>query len=194
MTPIRHRLRAAALLTALALVPALAGCTGATEPTPSPSASPEEAAPDDDDDATDDDAEQPVDDDGAADDGDDPTDDAEDDADGSAGEGVDGTDGDGAAPGSQTVTPFVAYAGPGSDPGTIEVNALIPDLVEDGGECSVTLVDTTVTATSTATADATSTVCGPLILQAAPAAGQSVVVTYLSETASGASATTAVTP
>lgn len=88
--------------------------------------------------------------------------------------------------GLTTVTPFITYAGPGTDAGTIEVAAFVPEVVEDGGTCTATITATGVKATAPGYADASSTSCGLLVLPVAPA-GQTIVVSYSSATSAGTS-------
>lgn len=83
-----------------------------------------------------------------------------------------------------TVTPFITYAGPGADPGTIEVAGFVPEIIEDGGTCTATIPATGMTVEAPAFADASSTSCGLLVLPTA-AAGQSVVLSYSSDASTG---------
>lgn len=91
-----------------------------------------------------------------------------------------------------TVTPFITYAGPGTDPGTIEVAGFVPEIIEDGGTCTATIPATGMTVEAPAFADASSTSCGLLVLPTA-AAGQSVVLSYSSDASTGHSDATQVT-
>lgn len=88
--------------------------------------------------------------------------------------------------GRATVTPFISYAGPGTDPSTIEVAGFVPQVIEEGGTCTATIPATGVSVQAPAYADATSTSCGLLVLPVAPA-GQTVVLTYSSDASTGVS-------
>lgn len=99
--------------------------------------------------------------------------------------------------GDGTARVVVTYAGPGSDPETIEVAAYVADVIEQDGTCTATLTGASVTDEAPAFADASSTSCGLMILPAAPAQGQTVEVTYRSgpgSTTGGTSDPTAVAP
>lgn len=85
-----------------------------------------------------------------------------------------------------TVSPFIAYAGPGTDPATIEVAGFVPEVIEEGGTCTATIPATGMSVTAPAYADASTTSCGLLVLKTAPA-GQTVVLSYSSETSTGIS-------
>lgn len=92
-----------------------------------------------------------------------------------------------------TVTPFITYAGPGTDPGTIEVAGFVPDVIEEDGTCTATLSGSGLTASSQGYADATSTSCGLLVLETPPGPGQIVVLSYSSSSSRGSSDPTEVT-
>jgi hypothetical protein len=100
-----------------------------------------------------------------------------------------------AAPGSADVV--ITYAG--WDPGTssVEVNAFVSGVIEDGGTCTaeLTLGSTTRTVSAPATGDATTTGCAPMIVPGGQlAAGDwQAVVSYTSATAEGRSPATGVT-
>jgi hypothetical protein len=96
--------------------------------------------------------------------------------------------------GANSVTPFVTWIGEGSEPGTLEVAAFVPAVIEQGGTCTATLVGADVVASAPAYPDASSTSCGLLVLDATPVAGQSVVVSYSSAASTGSSEAVAVTP
>ena len=91
-----------------------------------------------------------------------------------------------------TVSPLIAYAGPGTDPATIEVAGFVPDVIEEGGTCTATISATGMSVTAPAFADATSTSCGLLVLPTPPA-GQTVVLSYSSTASQGTSAPAEVT-
>jgi hypothetical protein len=91
------------------------------------------------------------------------------------------------------VTPFIAYAGPGTDPNTTEIAGFIPDVIEDGGTCTATVQGTAETASAPGYADATSTSCGLITLPGAPS-GQVLVLSYSSDTSQGTSDPVTVTP
>lgn len=90
------------------------------------------------------------------------------------------------ADGRTVVTPFISYAGPGSEPGTVEVAGLVPDVIEEGGTCTATVVGTDLSVTGQAFADATSTSCELLVLRDVPDGAQ-VVLSYRSDDAAGES-------
>lgn len=86
--------------------------------------------------------------------------------------------------------PWVTYAGPG-EPGTWEISAMVPGIVEEGGTCRFTLTApgrALVEVTTSGSADASSTVCETAVVPSGDlAAGQwSVVLEY---TGSGGSRT-----
>lgn len=91
------------------------------------------------------------------------------------------------------VEPLITFAGPGTDPDTIEVVGFLPDVIEEGGTCTASILDTSVSADAPAYADASSTSCGLIVLDVAPA-GQTVVLEYASQLSTGTSDPVAVTP
>lgn len=89
------------------------------------------------------------------------------------------------------VKPFITYAGPGTDPDTIEVAGFVPEVIEEGGTCTATVSGTDISADAPGYADASSTSCGLMVLDVAPA-GQTVVLTYSSKASTGTSDAVAV--
>ena len=102
---------------------------------------------------------------------------------------------DTASPGSAGVV--VTYAGWDAGTGSVEVNAFVSGVIEDGGTCTaaLTLGSTTRTVTAPAAADATTTGCTPMIVPGdqLSAGDWQAVVTYTSATAEGRSPATGVT-
>lgn len=90
-----------------------------------------------------------------------------------------------ASPEQRAVEVVITHVGPGSRPGTTEVVAYVPDVIEEEGRCTAAGAGTTVTVP--AWPDARSTSCELMELDGAPADGGEVVVTYVSPTASGTS-------
>lgn len=83
-----------------------------------------------------------------------------------------------------TVTPFITYAGPGTDPATVEVAGFVPEIIEEGGTCTATIPATGMSVEAPAYPDASATSCGLLVLPVPPD-GQTVVLTYSSQASTG---------
>jgi hypothetical protein len=105
-------------------------------------------------------------------------------------------------PGStkKAVTPFVTLAAWDQDAAELQVGAIVPNLVESGGTCTVTVSKGATTRTASAPAAGVSsyTGCNPMTIpgSALSAGTWTVQVTYTSRTATGTSAakTVAVAP
>ena len=167
-------LRRAVAAVSVAGVVLLAGCTGSDRPTADPTPDPTSPA------ATET-AQVPS---TPSDPGDEPADPAE----------PTGAAAPTQAPGDDrgTVTPFITYAGPGTDPGTIEVAGFIPEIIEEGGTCTATIPTTGMAVEAPAFPDASSTSCGLMVLPTPPD-GQTVVLTYSSGASAGLSSAVRVT-
>jgi hypothetical protein len=94
------------------------------------------------------------------------------------------------------VTPEVWTATPDTESGLLRVVAVVPDIYEDGGHCSVTVVGTssTILEEGTGAADASYTACGEFTfsLTQLGSGTASIVIAYESEKYSGTSASTEV--
>lgn len=90
------------------------------------------------------------------------------------------------------VEPFITFAGPGADPGTIEVDGFLPEVIEEGGVCTAEVRGTTFASSAPAVSDATTTTCGAIVLPVAPN-GQTVELSYSSATSRGTSEPVTVT-
>jgi hypothetical protein len=116
---------------------------------------------------------------------------------GEPGTGQPGSSG-GAAAGTEDLRPAsvrVVYADWDAASSGLLVAAVVTDVVEDGGTCTVTASrdGAQVSVTGSATADATSTTCGEIAVPGSRLGGSgtwSVTVAYRSATAAGASAAT----
>ncbi|QXG77176.1 hypothetical protein KUM42_06570 [Modestobacter sp. L9-4] len=101
---------------------------------------------------------------------------------------------DTAAPGSADVV--ITYAGWDAGTASVEVNAFVSGVIEDGGTCTATLTlgSTTRTVTAPAAGDATTTGCAPMIVTGdqLSAGDWQAVVSYTSATAEGRSPVTGV--
>lgn len=91
----------------------------------------------------------------------------------------------------EMVTPFVTYWGQQSAAANFEANAYIPEVVDEGGTCSLSLSrgDDTVESKKTALPDAQSTSCGLMVIEpSALASGEwEMVVHYESGKYEGSS-------
>lgn len=116
--------------------------------------------------------------------------------------GGDAQPGDGGAqPGGgdprRTATVRVVYAGWDAGSSSIVVSAVVADVIEDGGTCTVTATrgGAQASASGTAAADATTTSCGEIAIPRSSLDGSgawSVTVAYTSAAAAGTSAATQV--
>jgi hypothetical protein len=96
----------------------------------------------------------------------------------------------------KSVTPFITTASYSSSKKAISASAIISDVLESGGTCTLTATHggTTKTATSKGVAASSYTACEPLSLSGSLAAGTwSVTVAYASTKAVGTSAAKSVT-
>lgn len=91
------------------------------------------------------------------------------------------------------VSPMIAWVARGSAAGTVEVAGWVPEVIEEGGTCTATVVGEGVAVEGPAYADASSTSCALLVLPIEPA-GQTIVLSYSSVSSYGESEPVQVTP
>jgi len=96
------------------------------------------------------------------------------------------------APAGTSVTPEIFMTTVDTDAGQLRVVVFVPDVYEDGGRCTVTVVDGAVTIAkeNTGQADVSSTACGQFTfaLEDLPSGSANVTASYQSAKYSGSSA------